>query len=124
MQNNLFKGNHFGSTPASGVSAPCFSDIAKAYGITSYQIESLQELESGILDEILLSKEAVICEIMISSDQLMIPRVQSQRDSNGKIMSGSIDSMFPYLSEDALQELRDELHGVWYIKRFAWSTFF
>ena len=114
MQKNLFKGSYFGSTPASGVSAPSFADIAKAYGIASYQIESLQELEAGVLDEVLLSKEAAICEIMISSDQLMIPRVQSQRDSDGQIMSSSIDSMFPYLSEESQLQIQDDLHEIWY----------
>ena len=112
MQKNLFKGSYFGSTPASRVSAPSFADIAKAYGIASYQIESLQELEAGVLDEVLLSKEAAICEIMISSDQLMIPRVQSQRDSDGQIMSSSIDSMFPYLSEESQLQIQDDLHEI------------
>ncbi len=112
MQDNLFKGKHFGSTPASGVSAPSFSNIAKAYGISSYKIKSLQELESGILDDILMSNKSVICEIMIPNNQLMIPRVQSQRDSKGKIVSGSIDSMYPYLTEASIQQIKEELNEI------------
>jgi acetolactate synthase-1/2/3 large subunit len=112
MQDNLFDGKHFGSTPDSGVSAPNFARVAEAYGIPARKIESLQDLESGVMDEILLSEGPFLCEIMIPSDQLMIPRVQSKRDSEGRIVSGSIDSMFPYLPASAIQQIEEELNQV------------
>ena len=49
---------------------------------------------------------------MIPNEQLMIPRVQSQIDENGKMMSGSIDSMFPYLSESDIDQINEELTKV------------
>ena len=55
MQKNLFNGNYFGSTPSSGVSSPSFASIAKAYGISSIKIESLADLASGKMDEIMNS---------------------------------------------------------------------
>jgi acetolactate synthase-1/2/3 large subunit len=109
MQKNLFKGNYFGSTPSSGVSSPGFARIAEAYGITSIKIESLSDLTSGRMDEIMNSKKSFLCEVMIPNEQLMIPRVQSQIDENGKMMSGSIDSMFPYLSDSDADQINDEL---------------
>jgi len=109
MQKNLFKENYFGSTPSSGISPPGFARIAEAYGITAVKIESLSDLTSGRMDEIMNSKESFLCEVMIPNDQLMIPRVQSQIDENGKMMSGSIDSMFPYLSNSDIDQINDEL---------------
>jgi hypothetical protein len=38
-------------------------------------------------------------------DQLLIPRVQSRRDADGKIVSGSLDAMFPFLEDATLVEL-------------------
>ena len=55
------------------------------------------------------SKKSFLCEVMIPNDQLMIPRVQSQIDEDGKMMSGSIDTMFPYLSNSDADQINDEL---------------
>ena len=112
MQKNLFKGNYFGSTPSSGVSAPDFSSIAQAYGLSSIKINTLDQLESGMLDDIMSSDESFVCEIMIPNNQLMIPRVQSQIDENGKIMSGSIDTMYPYLSKSEVSQIDQELRHI------------
>jgi acetolactate synthase-1/2/3 large subunit len=109
MQKNLFKGNYFGSTPSSGVSSPSFARIAEAYGISSIKIECLSDLTSGRMNEIMNSKESFLCEVMIPDEQLMIPRVQSQIDENGKMMSDSIDNMFPYLSDCDVDQINDEL---------------
>jgi hypothetical protein len=42
---------------------------------------------------------------MMIENQLLIPRVQSSKDSNGKIISNSLENMFPYLSEDEMKEI-------------------
>lgn len=110
MQDNLFGGKHFGSTPATGVSSPNFVRIAEAYGITACKMESVQALESGKLEDILRYEGPFLCEIMIPSDQLMIPRVQSKRDNEGRIVSGGIDIMYPYLTEAIIHEIEEDLN--------------
>jgi acetolactate synthase-1/2/3 large subunit len=103
MQDNLFKGKYIGSNPDSGVSNPNFTKLADAYGFKTYILNNNTELENKI-DEILNTEGPVLCEIMMIENQLLIPRVQSSKDSNGKIISNSLENMFPYLSDDEMKE--------------------
>jgi acetolactate synthase-1/2/3 large subunit len=111
MQDNLFDGMHFGSTPASGVSAPEFHRIATAYGIPSVKVTSLKTLQELVFFDALENDGPLLCEIEMPSGQLMIPRVQSSKDADGKIYSGGIDKMFPYLCESDLEKIQAELRG-------------
>jgi acetolactate synthase-1/2/3 large subunit len=104
MQDNLFKGKHIGSTPDSGISNPNFIKLAEAYGFKTYTLTNNTELENQI-DEILNTTGPVLCEIMMIENQLLIPRVQSSKDKNGKIISNSLENMFPYLSNDEMKEI-------------------
>jgi acetolactate synthase-1/2/3 large subunit len=112
MQENLFGGQYFGSNPQSGVSAPDFARIAKAYGITSYKIDAPDKFTPKVMADIMASEGPVLTEVMIPSNQLMIPRVQSMRGPDGKIVSGSIDMMFPYLSEEVTAQVLSELASI------------
>jgi acetolactate synthase-1/2/3 large subunit len=104
MQDNLFKGKYIGSNPDSGISNPNFTKLADAYGFKTYILNNNTELENKI-DEILNTEGSVLCEIMMIENQLLIPRVQSSKDSNDKIISNSLENMFPYLSDDEMKEI-------------------
>jgi acetolactate synthase-1/2/3 large subunit len=104
MQDNLFKGNYIGSNKQSGVSSPDFTRIADAYGIKRFRFNDNEELENNI-DDVLNYNGPVLVEIMMTENQLLIPRVQSSKDINGKIISNSLENMFPYLSEEEMKEI-------------------
>ena len=112
MQDNLFEGNHFGSTPASGVDAPNFVEIAHAYGIRAHRVESIEDLEPTLISQILELTEPYLCEIVMPSDQLMIPKLQSTKDSRGGFVSSSLDDMFPYLSGKTKKEIIDSVEAI------------
>lgn len=96
MQDNLFNKRRFGADRDSGVSAPDFCKLSLAYGIPSSKLNNMQEVKKNL--SLLLNKEGpMLIEINMVRDQLMIPRVQSKRDKDGKIISGSLDVMFPFL---------------------------
>ena len=38
-------------------------------------------------------------------NQLLIPRVQSSKTPDGKIISNSLENMYPYLSDDEMSEI-------------------
>lgn len=96
MQDNLFNKNYVGCNKQSGVSSPNFAKIANAYNIKSYECNTLENLKK-VLPEILSSNTPVLCEVHMIENQLLIPRVQSKKDANGKIMSSKLDEMFPFL---------------------------
>lgn len=104
MQDNLFKGNYIGSNKESGVSSPNFVELAKAYGIKTFRFENNNQLEEQI-DGVLNYKGAVLCEIMMPENQLLIPRVQSSKTEDGKIISNSLENMFPFLSKNEMKEI-------------------
>ena len=104
MQDNLFKGKYIGSNPESGVSNPDFVGIARAYGFAPYRMNNNTELEESI-DSILNQEGPTFCEIKMVENQLLIPRVQSSKDTEGKIISNSLENMFPYLSEEEIKEI-------------------
>jgi acetolactate synthase-1/2/3 large subunit len=104
MQDNLFKGKYIGSNPQSGVSNPDFLGIARAYGFITYKMNNNTELELNI-DDVLSEDGPTFCEIKMVENQLLIPRVQSSKDADGKIISTSLENMFPYLSKEEMKEI-------------------
>lgn len=98
MQDNLFNKRRFGADRESGVSAPDFCKLSLAYGIPSAKLNNMEDVKRNL--SFLLDKEGpMLIEINMVRDQLMIPRVQSGRDKDGKIISGSLDVMFPFLDQ-------------------------
>jgi acetolactate synthase-1/2/3 large subunit len=104
MQDNLFKGNYIGSNKESGVSSPDFIELAKAYGIKSFKFINNTQLEEGI-DEVLKYKGTTLCEIIMPENQLLIPRVQSSKTPDGKIISNSLENMFPFLNKKEMEDI-------------------
>ena len=92
MQDNLFDKNHFGSDYESGVSSPDFIRVAEAYDISSFKLKELKDIE-----KVFNTYTKVVCDIPMVQNQLLIPRVQSKKDEDGNIVSGSLDTMFPFL---------------------------
>jgi acetolactate synthase-1/2/3 large subunit len=107
MQDNLFNGNHFGATSASGVGSPKFVELSKAYGIPAYKLKTITDVKNNLA--FLLSESGpCLIEINMVRNQLLIPRVQSKRDASGKIVSGSIDAMFPFLTDKEIDQVLTE----------------
>ena len=104
MQDNLFGGKRFGADPASGVSSPDFVRVAAAYGIPAYCLDTMENVQHD-LKNLLATDGPCLIEINMVQNQLLIPRVQSRRDSSGKIVSGSLDAMFPFLDQTVLTQL-------------------
>lgn len=106
MQDNLFKGNYIGSTKNSGVSSPDFCKLAEAYGFKTYKFINNDDLDSNI-DSVLSETVPTLCEISMIENQLLIPRVQSSKDSKGNIISNSLENMFPYLNEEEMKKIME-----------------
>ncbi len=104
MQDNLFEGKYIGSNNKSGISSPDFVKLANAYGLKTFKLKNNTELEQSI-NTILNTPGPVLCEILMPENQLLIPRVQSSRTTDGKIVSSSLENMFPYLDEQEMKEI-------------------
>ncbi|MBE7087067.1 MAG: thiamine pyrophosphate-binding protein [Clostridiales bacterium] len=102
-QTNLFKGNFCGINKDSGISFPEAEKIAYAYGIKFFRIDSVEGIKEKI-SEVLNSDGPVICEVVLDKTQFFAPKLSSKVYPDGKIVSPSLEDMFPFLSEDELKE--------------------
>lgn len=98
MQKAHFNSRLSGCTSENGVAFPELEKIAYAYDIEYFRINSNMELETGI-KKVLASKGAVICEVMGDIRYEEIPRTQTKVMENGKIISGKLENLYPFLKE-------------------------
>jgi len=99
-QTKFFK-RLYGTDEKTGVSFPDMQKIAKAYGIPSVRIQNQKNLLKKI-NKILNIKGPYLCEIMMSPNQELIPKLTTRIDSKGKIYSTSLEDMYPFLSKKEL----------------------
>lgn len=99
MQRNNFEGHYVASDRGSGLTIPNLCNVAEAYGFKTYQIYDNGELDA-ILPEIMKDDEPLFCELMVLPEETVSPRVKAIVGENGKMMSGPLENMWPYLSID------------------------
>lgn len=98
MQRNNFEGHYVASDEGSGLTMPNISDVAKAYGFKTYCIHNHAEL-NRILPEIMKDDAPMLCELMVLPEETVSPRVKAIVGENGKMTSGPLEKMWPYLDE-------------------------
>ncbi|RJQ33539.1 MAG: thiamine pyrophosphate-binding protein [Actinobacteria bacterium] len=98
-QDNLFKGHYVGESTKSGVSFPDMLKIGQAYGIKALRINNHQEM-AGQIQESLETSGPVICDIVMSPKQIFMPKVSSQRLSDGSMVSKPLEDMYPFLDRE------------------------
>jgi len=93
--------NYFGKMvacdPQSGLSCPDTGKIAAAYGIPHERMASLSELREK-MPRVLSTHGPIVIEVMIDPMQPIVPKVQSERLPDGRMVSKPLDDMYPYLS--------------------------
>jgi acetolactate synthase-1/2/3 large subunit len=114
MQDNSFGGRRFGSDPGSGVGAPDFTKVAESFGVASFRLHSdLAEAKKQIR-EMLSAKGSVICEVPISPNQVMRPRLMSTKNAEtDQFESPALDQMWPQLSPRISSRLEKALESLY-----------
>ena len=105
-QKNFFQRRLMGEGISSGVSLPETKEIAKAYKFKYVGIKNYFDLNK--IEEVLKSKEAVICEIFCPEWQDILT-VSSKKLASDKMVSSPIDDMAPFLPEKEMSEIRKSL---------------
>ncbi|MBE3022570.1 thiamine pyrophosphate-binding protein [Campylobacter sp. 7477a] len=98
-QKNFCENRLIGESDKNGVSFPSMEKVAELYGIKYLSIKNNQELDEKIC-ELISYNGPMICEVFTGREQLLIPRVASKKEDDGKIVSMPYDDMFPFLSRD------------------------
>ena len=99
--------NHFGrfvgAEKSSGVTCPDIIKVASAYGLPTATIMNTEELNMKI-DSILQTPGPIVCEIIMSENQPLIPRVSSLKKPDGTIISKPIEDLYPFLDREEFFE--------------------
>jgi acetolactate synthase I/II/III large subunit len=95
-QDAYFPGDYIAADPSSGVSFPDIQKICAAYGIPSNRAANHDELLESIR-QALAEPGPALCEIMMSPDQPLYPKLASEVKPDGTMVSKPLEDMFPFL---------------------------
>lgn len=96
MQRNNFDGHYVASDRGSGLTMPDICSVAAAYGFRTLCIHNNAELDAH-LAEIMENDEPLLCELKVLPEETVSPRVKAIVGENGKMMSGPLEKMWPFL---------------------------
>lgn len=102
-QDGYFNSRYHGADKEHGVGLPDMLKIGKAYGIPSMRIHNHHNLKQKI-QKVLDIKGPVICDIMMSPKQPLIPKVTSEVKPDGRIISKPLEDMYPFLERKEFYE--------------------
>ena len=95
-QNEFLDKRFYGSTPNTGLHLLDIKKISKAFNLKYKLLTSQSGLHSK-LKEIISEKTPIICEVLVSENQEIVPRQGFSEDNNGKFLPLGLDDMYPYL---------------------------
>lgn len=98
-QKKFFQGRFVGVDSHSGVSLPEWKKAAALYRMKWLRIDNSASMASRI-KAALTAKGPVLCEVICSADQAIIPTVYSIKRPDGKIVSRPLEDMFPFLDRE------------------------
>lgn len=102
-QNGFFKGHKVGADESSGISFPDTMKIGQAYGFKTFRIENQLTLDIQ-LKEVIDFNGPVICEIMLSTEEKMQPKLSSEIKPDGKMVSKPLEDMFPFVDREEFKK--------------------
>ncbi|MCD7746085.1 MAG: thiamine pyrophosphate-binding protein [Lachnospiraceae bacterium] len=105
-QRNNFGEPLVGVNNESGVAIPDFEKVAAAFDIPYFAIHTESEAD-GILQQVLETEGAVICEAFVDPEQNFAPKSSSKVLPDGKIISPSIDEMAPFLPQEEYRAVKE-----------------
>jgi len=87
----------------SGLSLPSVKDVATAYGLPAFVIESQQDLRQQIRN-VLETPGPVVCEVLAPGSETRAPRLSSMQRPDGSMVSKPLEDLWPFLSRDEFLE--------------------
>ena len=96
-----FNGRIMGADNNSGLSFPSYMNIAKSHKMSYQKIKTHKELGKKI-NNILDSKKATICELIMNPNEEQIPKAINRRNDRGKSIPTDFEDMYPFLPREEL----------------------
>ena len=101
-QRNFFDGNYVASNAETKLCLPNITKVAQAYGFKTFALDKSEAIHE-IIHKVLTTDGPALCEVKISQEQVVMPRVKAMKLPNGNMVSKPLEDMWPYLPEDELK---------------------
>lgn len=98
-QENYFNSNYVASGPRSGVTLPDMIKIAKAYGLTTFEIKDHRDIKDNI-QKVLNAPGPVLCNVQVDPKAKILVRVKSVMNQDGKMTSMPMEDLAPFLDRE------------------------
>lgn len=98
MQANTFDGRFVACNADSGYTTPDIQKVATAYGFPTYLLENNSAVDLH-LASILDLPNSCVCIVKVLPDEPVSPRVKSLLKPDGTLVSGTLENMWPYLTD-------------------------
>lgn len=99
-QTGFFQGRRIGESAKSGVTFPKMPRVGAAYGIPSFAIEKIDDLE--IIRRELDRPGPTLFDVYLDPCQEFEPRLRSRVLPDGKILTPNLEDMYPFLQPEEL----------------------
>jgi acetolactate synthase I/II/III large subunit len=99
-QSGFFQGRKIGESAESGVTFPNMKKIGEAYGLPSFRIETVADLE--VVRGELEKPGPALFDVSLDPCQEFEPRLRSRILADGKILTPNLEDMYPFLSAEEL----------------------
>ncbi|MGB7548181.1 MAG: thiamine pyrophosphate-binding protein [Terracidiphilus sp.] len=99
-QTGFFQGRRIGESPESGITFPKMANIGAAYGIPSFTIDKVADLD--IVRRELESTGPTLFDVYLDPTQEFEPRLRSRILSDETILTPNLEDMYPFLSPEEL----------------------
>ena len=100
-QQSFFQGRLMGSDPSSGVYLPEFTTLGQGFGVPSLTLAGPDFLAG--LEDVLAGAGPRLINVLLDTTQGFEPKLRSRQLPDGRIVSPSLEDMYPFLEP---QELR------------------
>ncbi len=98
MQRNNFEGRYVGSSIDSGHTIPDIRRVADAYGFKTIDITDNTGLDKS-MPKIMADDQPILCTLHMDPNETVSPRVKAYVGKDGKMTSGLLENMWPFLDE-------------------------
>jgi acetolactate synthase-1/2/3 large subunit len=99
-QTGFFQGRKIGESAESGVTFPNMKRIGEAYGIPSFSIESVADLD--LVRREIDTDGPTLFDVLLDPSQEFEPRLRSRILADGKILTPNLEDMYPFLTPEEL----------------------
>lgn len=104
-QKNLFKPPLVGLDPDTGVGFPDFQKLAEAFSFRYFELDNEPDAPQ-VIQDVLAAQGPVFCNVLVDPAQNFVPKLSSKVLPDGRIVSPSMDDMFPFLPRDEYESNR------------------